>query len=91
MEASLAPLYSSDEKTSWAGPQRAGRGHQDATGGNFKPDLVGLFSFVCEASFLAWNAKGVEGSGFQERSWLQSLCALVWLIVREAPWFGGIY
>lgn len=61
MEASLAPPHSPDEKASLAGPQRAGRGHQDATGSNFKPNLVGPFSFVQEAPFLAWNAE--EGSG----------------------------
>lgn len=61
MEASLAPPHSPDEKASLAGPQRAERGHQDAAGGNFKPNLVGPFSFVPEAPFLACNAE--EGSG----------------------------
>ena len=91
MEASLALLHGPDEKASLAGPQRLGRGHQDATSGNFKPHLVSAFTFVHEACFLAWNAE--EGSGrlrFPGKNLaLECMCFLARLTLREAPLFGG--
>lgn len=61
MEPSPAPPHSPDEKASLAGPQRAGGGHRDSPGGNFKPHLVGLFSVIRDTPLSAWNAE--KGSG----------------------------